>query len=166
MPSICRILLGVLLLTAAGAAVAAPPESVPQLTLGSTSRIYVTLVPRTADDDFEPRWINGATTVPSSLNLSMPVARRNRLEFSLTERDVLARGDRLQLRLASDAHILAQLLSGGQFSEVDDSWIAALGLASRLRLSYTSGPMELSVSARHKLGENDLQARLSFGVRF
>jgi len=164
--SICRILLAILLLAATGATRAAPPESAPQMTLGSTARLYITLVPRTTDDDFEPRWISGAPTFPASLNLSMPAARRNRLEFALTERDVLAHGDRLQLRLASDTHVLAQLLSGGQFSDVDDSWIAALGLASRVRLSYTNGPMEFTLSAKHKFGESDVQARLTLGLRF
>ena len=68
--------------------------------------------------------------------------------------------------LVSDTHVLAQLLSGGQFSEVDDSWIAALGLASRVRLSYTNGPMEFTLSAKHKFGESDVQARLTLGLRF
>jgi hypothetical protein len=165
-PSVRPILLGALLLTAAGETVAAPPEPTPQMAFGATSRIFVTLAPHTADDDFEPRWINGVSTLQPALNLPLLAARRNRLEFSLAQRDVLAHGDRLQLRLASDAHILAQLLSGGQFSDIDDSWIAAVGLASRVRLSYTNGPMEFSVTARHKLGNSDMQARLSFGVRF
>jgi hypothetical protein len=164
--SVRQILLGVLLLGAAGATFAAPPESTPQMALGATSRIFVTLVPHTTDDDFEPRWINGYAALQPALNLPLLAARRNRLEFSLMQRDVLARGDRLQLRLASDTHVLAQLLSGGQFSDIDDSWIAAVGLASRVRLSYTNGPMELSVVARQKLGNTDMQARLSFGARF
>jgi hypothetical protein len=165
MPSVRQFLLGILLLAAASAAGAASPEALPQLTLAATSRVYITLVPRTADDDFGPRWLEGDATQPS-LNLALRTARRNRLEFSLSQRDVLAQGDRLQLRLASDAHVVAQLLSGGAFSELDDSWIAVLGLASRVRLSYTNGPVEFSVSAKRKFGEGAVKAQLTIGTRF
>jgi len=168
MPPIRRIILGtLLLLIAAGAVAAAPPDSPAPLALSANSRIYITLVPHSADDDFGPRWIGGSPTGSSSLNFSLRTARRNRLEFALSERDVLARGDLLQLRLASDAYAIAQVLSGGQFSEIDDGWIAILGLASRVRLSYTNGPMEFSLSAKRKLGEaSELRARLSLGARF
>jgi len=167
MPPIRQIILGMLLLIAAGAVVAAPPETPAPLALTANSRIYITLVPRSADDDFGPRWIEGGPTGSSSLNFALRTARRNRLEFALSERDVLARGDQLQLRLASDAYALAQVLSGGQFSEIDDGWIAVLGLASRVRLSYSNGPMEFSLSAKRKFGEaSDVRARLSLGVRF
>jgi hypothetical protein len=166
MPPIRRFLLGMLLLIAAGTALAAPPDTPAPLALTANSRIYITLVPRSADDDFGPRWIDGTPT-GSSLNFSLRTARRNRLEFALSERDVLARGDQFQLRLASDAYALAQVLSGGQFSEIDDGWLAVLGVASRVRLSYTNGPVEFSLSAKRKLGEaSDLRARLSLGVRF
>jgi hypothetical protein len=159
-----RVLLGILLLSAARMAAASTEPAAP-VTLAATSRIYVTLVPRTADDD-ESRWTDRTPQMRTGLNLTLRTTRRNRLEFSLLRRDVLAEGDRLQLRMASDAHIVAQLLSGGAFSEADDSWIAVLGLASRFRLSYTNGPWELSISAKRKFGEGDLKARLTYGFRF
>jgi hypothetical protein len=166
-PSIRQILVAVLILASAGKAGAAnSEEAVGQLRLAATSRIYVTLVPRAAEEDDGPRWLEGAPTVRPALNLPLRSIRRNRLTFSMTHRDVLVEGDQLQLRLASDAHIVAQLLSGGAFSEADDSWIAVLGLASRFRLSYTSGPFELSVSARRKFGDGSVRARLSYNLRF
>jgi hypothetical protein len=167
MPPIRQVLLGTLLLIAAKAVAAAPPDAPPPLGLTANSRIYITLVPHGTEDDFGPRWIDGTSTVSSSLNFSLRTVRRNRLDFALSERDVLARGDQLQLRLASDAYAIAQLLSAGQFSEVDDSWIAVVGFASRVRLSYTNGPLEFSLSAKRKLGEtSDVRARLSLGARF
>jgi hypothetical protein len=159
-----RIVLGMLLLSVAKLAVASTEPTAP-VTLAATSRIYVTLVPRTADDD-DTRLLDSTPQMRSGLNLTLRTTRRNRLEFSLLRRDVLAEGDKLQLRMASDAHIVAQLLSGGAFSEADDSWIAVLGLASRFRLSYTNGPFELSISAKRKFGDGDLKARLTYGFRF
>jgi len=166
MPSMRQMLLAILLLTAARMAGAAAAETVAPVTLAATSRIFVTLVPHTADLDDLPRWTPDPATVRPALNLSLRSTRPNRLEFSLSRRDLLGQGDLLQLRLASDAHIVAQLLSGGQFSEADDSWIAVLGLASRVRLSYTNGSWELSVSAKRKFGDGDVRARLSYGFRF
>ena len=166
MPSMRQILLAMLLLTVARMAGAAPADAGAPVTLAATSRIFVTLVPHSADLDDLPHWTPDPATVRPALNLSLRSTRPNRLEFSLSQRDVLGQGDMLQLRLASDAHIVAQLLSGGQFSEADDSWIAVLGLASRVRLSYTNGPWELSVSAKRKFGDGDVRARLSYGYRF
>jgi hypothetical protein len=170
MPSIRRIFVGVSLLIAGGlvdtAVHAAPVETSREVRLMPTSRIYVTLVPRSADPDDGTRWINGVPTVQPSLNLSIRTSRRNRLEFALTRRDLISEGDQLRLRLASDAHIVAQLLSGGAFSEVDDTWIAVLGLASRMRLSYNNGPWEFSLSARHRFGDGAVRARLTYGFRF
>ena len=166
MPSIHQLLLGILLSTAAGLVSAAKDDTAAPVTLVATSRIYVTLVPRSADTDDTPRWIDSSSGVRPALNLSLRTTRRNRMEFSIGRRDLLADGDQLQLRLASDAHVVAQLLSGGQFSEEDDSWIAVLGLASRFRLSYNNGPWELSLSARRKLGDGNVRARFSYGIRF
>jgi hypothetical protein len=167
MPSIHRLLWGMLVLAGVGAAQAAPQDAPAAVTLAATSRVYVTLVPRTAEPD-EVGGHRGDSLSPGQayLNLPLSAARRNRLEFSLTRTDVVAQGDRLQLRLASDAHVIAQLLTGGQFSEADDSWIAMLGLASRVRLSYQLGGWELSVSARRKFGEGDVRARLAYAIRF
>jgi hypothetical protein len=167
-PSIRRVLVSAaLLLASAGAAGAESSEpALGQVRLAATSRIYVTLVPRSADEDEGTRWLEGGSTIRPALNLSLRTMRRNRLAFAMTHRDVLFEGDQLQLRLASDAHIVAQLLSGGAFSDADDSWIAVLGLASRFRLSYTSGPWQLSVSARHKFGDGDVKARLTYGFTF
>lgn len=166
MPSIRLILVLLTLLATAGVAdAAAYEETVGQVTLPSASRIYVTLVPRSADVEDGPRWLEGSTIRPA-LNLSLRSTRRNRLTFAMTHRDLLIEGDQLQLRMASDAHIVAQLLTGGQFSDADDSWIAVLGLASRFRLSYTAGPWELSLSARRKLGDGNVRARFSYAVRF
>jgi hypothetical protein len=157
----------VLLLASAGTACAERSEpAVGQVRLAATSRIYVTLVPRSADDDEGARWLEGGSSIRPALNLSLRTTRRNRLAFAMTHRDVLFEGDLLQLRLASDAHVIAQLISGGAFSDADDSWIAMLGLASRFRLSYTSGPWQLSVSARHKFGDADVKARLTYGFAF
>jgi hypothetical protein len=166
MPSVRQVFLGILLLTTVGVAGAASSEVPGQVTWAATSRIYVTLVPHTADPDDSVRWVEGSSTLQPALNLSLRTTRRNRLAFSLSQRDVLTQGDELQLRLASDVHIVAQLLSGGQFSEADDSWIAVLGLASRLRFAYTNGPWEFSLSARRKFGNGDVKARLSYGVHF
>lgn len=165
-PSMQQLLLAVLFLAGSGAAQAAASETPAPVTLAAASRVYVTLVPRSAEDEFGPRWIEGSPRIHPSLNLSLRTSRRNRLEFALATRDLLSEGDQLRLRLASDAHIVAQLLTGGAFSEVDDSWIAVLGLASRFRLSYNNGPWELSVSARRKLGDGNLRARFSYKVRF
>ncbi len=167
MPSIRRLLWVVLLVAGATSAHAAPQaQDAPALMLATSSRTYVTLVPRTAEPD-EYGWRYTDIASPSRpLNLAFGTVRRNRLEFSLTHTDVVARGDRLRLRLASDAHVIAQLLSGGQFSEADDSWIAMLGLASRVRVSYELGPWELSISARRKFGEGDVRARFAYAVRF
>jgi len=158
-----------MVLMALGFAVrAASPDGTTTTTFGlvSNARVYVTLVPRGTEPEDQPHWIDRSFLSRPALDLTMPTARRNRLEFSILQRDVLARGDVLQLRLASDAHILAQLLSGGQFSDQDDSWIAILGLASRLKLSYTNGPWELSISARHRFAEGNARARLAYVVRF
>lgn len=167
MPSIRRLLWGVLLLLGAAAADAAPADAPVVLKLGATSRTFVTLVPRSAEPD-EIGWQPGdwiALNRPA-LNLPLGTVRPNRLEFSLTHTDVIASGDRLRLRLASDAHLIAQLLSGGQFSDAGDSWIAMLGFASRVRVSYDLGPWELSISARRKFGEGDVRARLAYAIRF
>ena len=166
MPTIHQLIAGILLLATACVARAGALDEQGQLTLAATSRMYVTLVPRSAEPDDVPHWVDAFPSTQPSLNLSLRTSRRNRLEFSLSQHDVLADGDRLQLRLASDAHILAQLLSGGQFSEADDSWIAVLGLASRARLSYNNGPWELSLSARRRFGDGDVRARLSYSIRF
>lgn len=166
-PSVYHLLLLAASLLAGSGAVRAAGSDIPApVTLAAASRIYVTLVPRSAEDELGPRWIERSPGVQPSLNLSLRTTRRNRLEFALATRDLLAEGDQLRLRLASDAHIVAQLLSGGAFSEVDDSWIAVLGLASRFRLSYNNGPWELSVSARRKLGDGNLRARFFYKVRF
>jgi hypothetical protein len=165
-PSIRPLLLGILLLSAVGLAKAAAPDAQGQVTLAATSRIYVTLVPRSAETDDGPRPIEASSAVRPALNLSLRATRRNRLEFALATNGILTDGDQLKLRLASDAHIVAQLISGGQFSEVDDSWIAVLGLASRFGLSYNNGPWELSLSARRKLGDGNLRARFSYSIRF
>jgi hypothetical protein len=155
-----------MLVAGAAAAHAAPQDAPPTLTLSAASRIYVTLVPRTAAPD-EDGWRGTDIASPSRpLNLSLAAVRRNRLEFSLTHTDVFARGDRLRLRLASDAHVIAQLLSGGQFSEADDSWIAVLGLASRVRVSYELGQWELAISARRKFGRGDARAHFGYSLRF
>jgi hypothetical protein len=166
-PSIRRLLWAVLLVAGVGAVHAAPQEAPALVRLAATSRTFVTLVPHSAEPD-DPDWRGGQVIAPSAPGLKLPldVARRNRLEFSLTHTDLIAQGDRLRLRMASDAHVIAQLLTGGQFSEADDSWIAVLGIASRVRLSYDLGPWEFTVSARRKLGESDVRARLSYAIRF
>src|SRR5438552_14634509 len=119
MPSIHRVVLAVLLLSAVVQAHAAALDAAAPVNLAVTSRIYVTLVPHNPDDD-APRWIEASSVAAPALNLALRTARRNRLEFSLAQRDLLTQGDQLQLRLASHAHLMAQLLSGGQFSEEDD----------------------------------------------
>ena len=166
MPTIHQLIAGILLLATACVARAGGQDQPGQQVLAATSRMYVTLVPRSAEPDDVPRWIDAFPNTQPSLNLSLRTSRRNRLEFSLSQQNLLADGDVLQLRMASDAHILAQLLSGGQFSEVDDSWIAVLGLASRLRLTYNNGPWELSLSAKRRFGDGDVRARISYGIRF
>jgi hypothetical protein len=160
------MLWGAVLLISATAARAGVQDAAPPATLAAAPRMYVTLVPRAGEVDEVTRLAEYSPSFRPSLNLALLTTRRNRLEFSLAQRDVLTRGDRLQLRLASDAHVVAQLLSGGQFSEADDSWIAVLGLASRVRLSYTNGPWELSVSARRTLSDGSVRARFSYHVRF
>lgn len=167
MPSIRRLLGGVLLVAGASAVHAAPQDDPAPITLAATSRTFVTLVPRSAEPD-ELGWRAGDAIALSTPALKLPLgaARRNRLEFALTRTDVVAQGDRLRLRLASDAHVIAQLLTGGRFSEEDDSWIAMLGFASRVRLSYDLGPWEFTVSARRKLGDGHVRARLAYAIRF
>lgn len=150
------------------APVHAASQDTPALfTLSQSPRIYVTLVPRAAEPD-EPAWhgLDATDATRQRLKLPLQPVRRNRLEFALTYNDVVASGDRLRMRLASDAHIIAQLLSGGQFSSEDDSWIAMLGFASRVKLSYDYGGWELSISARRKLGESDVRARFGYALRF
>src|SRR6185503_5386650 len=116
--SIRRFLVAVVLLASAGTAGAESFEpTVGQMSLTANSRIYVTLAPRSADEEEGPRWLEGGSTIRPALNLSLRTMRRNRLAFAMTHRDVLFEGDQLQLRLASDAHIVAQLLSGGAFSD-------------------------------------------------
>lgn len=148
-------------------ALAAPQDAPALLTLAMSPRIFVTLVPRAAEPD-EPYWrgLDATDATRPRLKLPMRTVRPNRLEFSLVHTDVIANGDRLRLRMASDAHIVAQLLSGGQFSSEDDSWIAVLGFASRVKMSYDYGPWELSVSARRKFGDSDVRARFGYAVRF
>jgi hypothetical protein len=166
-PSIRRLLWGMLLVAGAGAVHAAPQDALPLIRLAATSRTFVTLVPHTAEPD-EPDWRGSQIIAPSTPALKLPldVARRNRLDFALTHTDLITRGDRLRLRMVSDAHVIVQLLTGGQFSEADDSWIAVLGIASRVRLSYELGPWEFTVSARRKFGESDVRARFSYAIRF
>jgi hypothetical protein len=161
------LLWSVVLLAAAPGVQAASADVPAPTILMASSRVYVTLVPRTAEPD-EIGWLHGDAIVPNapSLNLPLGSVRRNRLEFSITRTDVLVRGDHLRLRLASDAHVIAQLLSGGQFSDADDSWIAMLGIASRVRITYDLGPWELSISARRKFGDADVRARFGYMLRF
>jgi hypothetical protein len=165
-PTIHKILLALLLGAIAGAGQAQGTDEVPITRSGSSPRIYITLVPRAAEAGFAPDSWPHMAAERARLDLPIRTSRRNRLAFSLVHRDILSRGDVLQLRLASDAHVLAQLLSGGQFSDADDSWIAVLGLASRVRLSYTNGPWSLSLTTRRKIGDSNVRARLNYTVRF
>jgi len=163
-PTLHRLFAAILLLAATSLAQAAGNELSLQLPFVSTPRVFVTLTPYSFDP--RPGFDPYATPPHPRWNFPLQTTRRNRLEFAIVRHGVLADTDRLQVRLASDAHVFAQLLSGGRFSENDDSWIAVLGLASRVRLSYTNGPWDLSVSARRKLGDSDVRARLSYKLRF
>lgn len=165
MPTLRDLVAWIVLIAAAtGVARAAGNDATLRFALASSPRVFVTLTPYAADA--RPGFDQYPSAEPPALNFALQTVRRNRLEFALVRQGVIASSDRLQIRLASDAHLVAQLLSGGRFSEADDSWIAVLGLASRVRLSYTLGPWDLSVSARRKLGESDVRARFSYKVWF
>lgn len=165
MPSrCCRFFAAILLLAAAGLAHAMGDAVSLRVPLAATPRVFVTLTPYAAES--APRSFDLYPEPRPGWAFPLRPQRRNRLEFAIVRHGVLASNDRLQLRLASDAHVFAQLLSGGRFSETDDSWLAVLGLASRVRLSYTNGPWDLTVSARRKFGDSDVRARFSYKVRF
>ncbi len=155
-----RILLGIT--CAAVAALAHARDAVESLNL-STPHFFVTLVPHRGDSEWVPGFDQGDFGAPM-LRLAAP--RRSRLEFAVQQRDFLTSGDQLQLRLASDAHVVAQLLSGGELSGEEEGMIAMLGVASRLKLSYSNGPWNFSLGATRKLGNGQVNARLSFAVRF
>jgi hypothetical protein len=165
MLTICRFFLGVLMLATAAAPQARSERDRIQPIDLSTPRFIVNLVPHYADGDsvsaFQPHPQVSQSTLP------LKVLRRNRLEFAIQQRDLFASGDRLQIRLASDAHVVAQLLSHGQLSGVEEeSMVAILGLASRVRVNYDNGPWDLSLGATRRLGEGHFKARLSYTLRF
>jgi hypothetical protein len=166
-PSIrLRVVTGILLLIAGTAAAAAVPDDGTPVLLPGAARVYVTLVPQGIDPRGGQHGVDLSLAARPALNLSLRTSRRNRLEFSLGRHDVLDAGDHLQIRLASDAHVIAQLLSGGRFSQEDDSWIAILGLSSRLKLSYDNGPWQFSLTACRQFGGAKVRARLTYAVRF
>jgi hypothetical protein len=163
MLNLVRSLLGIALAAAAAVAQARDVRGAESLDL-KTPRFFITLVPQRANIDLVPGFGETPSAIPA-LKLTAP--RRSRLEFAIQQRDVFASGDQLQLRLASDAHVVAQLLSGGKFSGADEEgMLAMLGAASRLRLSYSLGPWSLALGATRKLGAGEVNARIAFSVRF
>ncbi len=164
MLNLVRALLAMALAASAAATHARNPGDAGDALDLTTPRFFVTIVPHRADIDSLPGFSESPAPIPT---LKFTAPRRGRLEFAVQQRDVFAAGDQLQLRLASDAHVVAQLLSGGRFSGAEEEgMLAMLGVASRLRLSYSNGPWSLSLGATRKLGNGEFAARISYAVRF
>jgi hypothetical protein len=161
-----RVLLGILLAAAAASSHAGSGHNADVPVDLSMPRVSVTLVPDNPDVRPASGLRSNLIDSGSPLRLSLQAPRRKRLEVAINQRDVFAPGDRLQLRLASDAHLVAKLLSRGEFSGAEESMVAFLGFASRLRLSYSNGPWDFSLGATRRLGDGQVKARLTYTVRF